>query len=289
MSKDIGRPFESWTKLDIFLAAIALFIAGAVIYILYFKPSPVPVDPVTLCGDQASARAILMLVDASDSLAAASIDRFAVMVADDAKSLALGSRLVLATFDGAVNPRFRTFFDRCSPGRAGEVKGVPSLKQNAIWKRDFLDHLAPAAKSAAASAKGGNPTSHIAEAISAAVRDNSLHFAGTKRRLVVFTDGLQHSDSSRPYRSRRINLPDPHPRLLDGIDLVLVELAPVPTGSGIQSEQSRRAWQTWAREAGADSVDIQAPGVVNDVHPVAPGTRSSTGVAPPGFVVGDQP
>ena len=81
---------------------------------------------------------------------------------------------------------------------------------------------------------------------------------GPQRTLILITDGLETSI----YWSRNLKLSPPPANLFRGINVEYVELGN-PKGIRLQSEQMRRAWQTWFEQAGA-TVRMTAPGYAAD-------------------------
>jgi hypothetical protein len=97
-------------------------------------------------------------------------------------------------------------------------------------------------------------TSPITAQITRVASDPVLHWAGEKKTLVLFSDGLESSI----YWTKQLKLEDPAPRILDGVSVEYFELGNAKA-KRLQSDQMREQWHNWFEKAGAN-VRMTAPG-----------------------------
>jgi len=250
-------------KVQIIAGFLCVGVAGAAYYKFADSgPEPESVEKRSLCGQNLS-RSTIILVDQSDPLALENDARVMEIMRSEGRVVSRGSSLVLASFSGAVHRRVMVHFQKCSPGRGSEIdrREVGRVKQEWDWNREFIDPLENTIGEIAHRRATRTDQSYIADTIASAVTDGGMRFNGRERRLLVLTDGLENTATSRPYVDGRVRLARPREQFLAGVDFEFIELAPDVSVAGLQTYENRLEWRQWACIAGAKTVTIRAPGL----------------------------
>lgn len=203
-------------------------------------------------------KSILVLLDETDTLARDSGLRFTRLMDGVQRALPKNGRLTVVPFGGDVGKAPVASYDTCSPGRgseAGDFEG--SAPAQRLYEQRFQEPLAEVSRSLAQART--STTSPIALQIERAVTDPAIDWTGGGRELVVFTDGLENTATSRIYTGGPIALPTATPGMLAGVTVRYVELTNAKQ-SARQAREVRTAWFNWFRAAGASKVIIHAPG-----------------------------
>ena len=152
-----------------------------------------PTDPATDCLLGATPTAhTLVLIDATDRLAARHKRRLETAVAQEIARLAPGDRFTLLRLDDGDAREPTRLFSRCHPGDGSTVNALianPS-QARARFEQRFQEPLTEALKAAVSRRDGA--LSPIVEAMAAAARDPDLDPATPRRRLVLVSDLLEH-------------------------------------------------------------------------------------------------
>lgn len=211
------------------------------------------VDRKTACLlNSETPKALLVMVDTTDPLAAESGPRLKAAIMDAVGELPRYSRVTLIAFGNQLADPLDVKFDGCLPGRrddAGWDEGGGYLEhQHHKFEVEVervvqsLEKLPPAS------------SSPIAEQVIRAASDRVLHWQGARRGLLLVTDGLQTS----VYANGHVRLPAPANGILKGVEVEFFEVGNVRDQS-LQTPAMRSAWGNWFKAAGAE-VKMSAPG-----------------------------
>jgi hypothetical protein len=153
---------------------------------------PADLDPETLCRrDQAPAAHTIVLVDATDRLAPRHRRRLDGVIQEERGRLATGDRLSVLLLDARDAREPRTLFSLCNPGDGRSVN--PWIANTGAaqrrWEAAFAEPLADAVAQAARGRPGD--ASPIVEALAAAAHA-PLFDPGSRRRIVLVSDLLEH-------------------------------------------------------------------------------------------------
>lgn len=219
------------------------------------------IDERTGCPASGHNSVTVVAVDSSDSLAP---DNKA-MVRQTVKNAAgdrRDSRVILVRIDGARKYRPEILFNRCNPGAAREARRWTegTAARQAMFDESFLKPLETAIDGLSRRMPESEE-SYIADTIAHMVSDVALHLRHGERKLILLTDLLEHTQSSKPYRTGAVRLPEVREEFLAGIDLDLVELPAMKGASHLQTFETRTAWRNWCSTAGARACVMTAPGL----------------------------
>lgn len=216
--------------------------------------------PATLCLMNApTPRAELTLLDQTDALAAGAGQRFTRLVRHLRDTLPRNGRLTIVPFGGDLGQSLQVVFDVCSPGRGSEANPLTegALPLQRDYEALFLSPLDETAEELAKPRE--SPQSPITAQIMRAANDPTIGWKGEKRVLNLLTDGLEYTAKSAIYKDGRVYLEPPPPDLLKGVTVNYFELTSA-RHSALQTPAVRAAWKAWFEKAGAEQVNMYAPG-----------------------------
>lgn len=197
-------------------------------------------------------KALLVMIDTTDPLTRESLPRLKTAITDTVSALPRYSRVTLVSFGNRLADPLTVKFDGCLPGQrddAGWDEGGGYLEhQHHKFEVEVqrvvqsLEKLPPA------------NSSPIAEQVIRAASDRVLHWKGSRRGLLLVTDGLQTS----MYVDGQARLPAVSSNLLKGVEVEFFEVGNARDQS-LQTPSMRTAWADWFKSAGA-TVTMSAPG-----------------------------
>jgi hypothetical protein len=254
----MGRFRRSRRRAQLGLAVGAVAFIGLIAIATALKPGAM--DPIQSCKADSAAPVITVAVDASNALGHESQAMLRVVIEENTRTQR-GARVIIARVSGAQAYRPEILFDRCDPGSAAQAKaneGPAALE--VIRTEQFVVPLNRVIKKLARPA-AHNDTSYIADTVIHIAADPAMHLTGPNAKLIVLTDLLENTDRSTPYLNGRISLPTVHERFLRGIKVRVIELPAIAKAAGLQTFEVRAIWRAWLAAAGAENVEVVAPGL----------------------------
>ncbi len=258
--RDSGGGERRGTIVAVLSLAFLVLILGAGLYFGSRQQIAGERAPATGCLVNApTPSSTLAMLDVTDQLAAGSGERFSNLITQIRDNLDRDARLTIVPFGGDLGQSLVPVFDRCSPGRGSQADGWNEGPHRV--ERDYQNGFAARVSRAADRLRSAtsSPQSPIATQIERAVSDPAIVWTGANRRLVLLTDGLENTASSRVYVRGRITLPPPRPGLLAGVTVDYVELVN-PRHHTLQTSALREAWREWFLASGAERVNMYAAG-----------------------------
>jgi hypothetical protein len=238
--------------------AALVVVAGVVAYGAYYLfnvSKSHETDSATGClTGKRPPKAAMFLIDTTDRLSPENARYVIETIKREEADLPRFSRVILVPFGDDTATPLSPIFNKCLPGRAEEA----GIDENARFLRAAAEEFDRSLEALQEKLQGieSSRTSPITEQVVRAASSPVLDWQGDARRLVLISDGLESSI----YWSRDLQLADPKPGMLAGVEAEYVELGNAK-GARLQTDEMRERWKSWFAKAGA-TVRMTAPGYV---------------------------
>ena len=248
------------------LAAIATLGVLFVVFVptLYDRTR---IDPVTLCSDDRLIHHTVIVIDTSDPLSAGQADAMASVLRDVRDGLLAGQRLSVFRLDGSAGAGLsKPLFSKCKPKLGREANWL--MENAAFLQNRYLAAFVRPLEDVIAAETASNvheERSPIAEAISDVPYQDGFSRRVASRKLIVFSDMLQHSSVADHYAIRSAMITQ---RQEENLKRALADLTDVdvevfyilrdPSKGGVfQGENHLFLWRSYFQAAHVRSLSIK--------------------------------